>query len=161
MRGIRVSRVRAIGLSAYFLGFSIYSIYTSFVLGVPAFFAAAYLVIFSAAAYFSYGYSKSHISFWKKHDGSIWTKGGTVVMIFYIAALVSRIVLSFVVGGASEFYASPFEQNAKQAAPDAILAASIVDGLLVAGAGLLIGRNVALLRRFNRITNGKETVQEL
>ncbi len=159
-KGTKVSAARTVGIVAYLAGFSAYAVLNSFVIGVPVVYGAAYAAIFGALAYYSYRYS-SNLVFWRALDGSIHAKGGTAIYIFYIAALLARILVSYALTGSQEFFVNPIVQTVEKAAPETIMAAAITDGLLMVAAGLLVGRNAMLLRRFKRIKSGKETVQEL
>lgn len=151
-KGNKVSVGKAIGFSAFLSGFSVFAIFGSFTIGVPAVYSAVYAAIFGAVAFVSYHYANRVLDFWKAPDGSICVKGGTALLLFYVGALVARIAISSMFGG--EPFA--FQEPGAVASPSGILAAIILDALLVAGAGLLVGRNARIVRRFYAISNGKE-----
>lgn len=157
--GTKVNVRKLIAFSAILLGFSVFAIVSSFSIGVPQLYAVVYGAVFVAVAFGSYHYSNKVLDFWRTPDGSIYAKGGGIVLAFYIAALVARIVISTAIGGGQGFTGS-IQAPQVEASPDAILAATIVDGLLMVGVGLLVGRNARIVNRFRAITNGRETVRQ-
>jgi hypothetical protein len=115
-------------------------------------YSAIYAAIFAAVAFGSYHYSNRVLDFWRAPDGSVYMKGGMVLLAFYVAALVSRLAISTTFGGESFGSLQP----GANASPDSALAAIVLDALLVAGAGLLVGRNARIIRRFRAISSGRE-----
>jgi hypothetical protein len=156
-KGTKVSVVKTIGFSAFLLGFSIFAVLSSFSVGVPLGYSAMYTAIFGVVAFGSYHYANRVLDFWKTRDGSIYVKGGMVLLVFYVAALVTRIAISSAFGGES----FEFQESNTNASPASILAAIILDALLVAGAGLLVGRNARIMRRFQAISSGKERPRQM
>ena len=155
-KGTKVSVVKTIGFSAFLLGFSIFAIFSSFSAGVPLAYSAMYSAIFGAVAFGSYHYANRVLDFWKAGDGSIYVRGGMALLIFYVAALMARIAISSAFGGESFGF-----QSSANVSPESILAAIILDALLVAGAGLLVGRNARIMRRFQAISSGKERPRQM
>jgi hypothetical protein len=164
-KGTKVDMRKTIAFSEILLGFSAFAVVSSFAIGVPSFYAIAYGAIFMAVAYGSYHYSNRVLDFWRTPDGSIYAKGGGMVLVFYFAALIARVAISSTVGGGQGGFSGSFQGSLSlspaEASPDALLAAIIVDGLLMVGAGLLVGRNGRIASRFRAIMGGKETVRQL
>jgi hypothetical protein len=159
-KGTKIDIRKSIAFSAILLGFSVFAIVSSFSIGVPQLYAVVYGAVFAAVAYGSFHYSNRVLDFWRTADGSIYVRGGGMVLAFYIAALVARIVISAMIGGGLEFSDSIQAPPQVEASPNAILAATIVDGLLMVGVGLLVGRNARIMHRFRAIMNGRETVRQ-
>ncbi len=157
--GSKVSRARALIFSAYYIVFAAALTLTSFVNGgISPYFAVVYLAVGVAAAYGSYLFSDSRIGFWKGVDGSIYSKGAVIIYLIYVAGLVARILIDLVYIGPSAF---SFTTSAGSTlSTSAINAEIIADVLLVIGAGLLVGRNGRVLKRYSRIMQGKEEVSQ-
>lgn len=164
-KGTKVDVRKTIAFSAILLGFSVFAVVSSFAIGAPSFYAIAYGAIFMVVAYGSYHYSNRVLDFWRTPDGSIYAKGGGMVLVFYFAALIARVAISATAGGGQGGFSVSLQGSSSLspagASPDAILAAIIVDDLLMVGAGLLVGRNARIASRFRAIMNGKETVRQL
>jgi len=159
--GTKIDVRKSIAFSAILLGFSAFVIVSSFSIGVPQLYALVYGAVFVGVAYGSYHYSNRVLDFWRTPDGSIYVKGGGMVLAFYIAALVARIAISATIGGGQEGFSGSIQAlQVEEASPNAILAATIVDGLLMVGVGLLVGRNARIVHRFRAIMNGKETARQ-
>lgn len=159
--GTKIDVRKSIAFSAILLGFSAFVIVSSFSIGVPQLYALVYGAVFVGVTYGSYHYSNRVLDFWRTPDGSIYVKGGGMVLAFYIAALVARIAISATIGGGQEGFSGSIQApQVEEASPNAILAATIVDGLLMVGVGLLVGRNARIVHRFRAIMNGKETARQ-
>lgn len=151
-KGTKVSTAKTVIFSGFLLGFSIFAVFSSFSIGVPPAYSAIYAAVFAAVALGSYHYANRVLDFWKAADGSVHVRGGAVLMAFYVAALIARIAISSTFGG------GPFSsiQSNSTISPDSFFVAIILDVLLVAGAGLLVGRNARILKRFRAISSGRE-----
>jgi hypothetical protein len=79
--------------------------------------------------------------------------------LIYIAGLVARIAIGIVFIGpqAFSFVATPGALPPDASAVDAGI---VTDVLLSLGAGLLVGRNARVLRRYSLISRGQETVSD-
>jgi len=160
IRGSKVSKGRTIVFSIYYLGFAGILIAVSVLSGgVSAVYLAVYALVGAIGAYGSYAFSDARIGFWKAADGSIYYKGAIIVYLIYIAGLFARIAIdlvfigpqafAFSVGGASPALSST-----------AIYAGIATDVLLSLGAGLLVGRNLRVMKRYDAIVAGKEAVAD-
>lgn len=155
-RGIRFSYASTIFVAIFYVAIgSVFSI-GSFFEGVPAFFALPYVLVIVASAIWSYRFTDKRISFWRGGDGGVYFKGGIVLYLIYIVALVVRIAIDLVVIGPSFMDFSPAVTLTSQAL-DATIA---TDLLLMFGLGLLIGRNARVLRRYRNIEHGKEELPD-
>jgi hypothetical protein len=162
-KGVKINMKKTTAFSALLLGFSAFLVGSSFAIGIPSSFAIAYVGIFLVIAYFSYHYSNKVLDFWRTPSGSIYAKGGALLLIFYFIALIARVMVSFTIGDGGQLaqFSNSLQQEAVRVpSHNTILAAIIVDGLLMVGAGLLIGRNVRIIKRYLAIRSGRETARD-
>ncbi len=160
MRGSKVSLGRTLLFSVYYLGFAGLLIAVSVISGgVGAVDLVLYALVGAIGAYASYVVSNSRIGFWKGPDGSIWYKGAIVVYLIYIVGLIARIAIDLVFIGPAAF---SFSLGGAQPtlSSTAIDAGIATDLLLCLGVGLLVGRNVRVIKRYNGIMAGKEQVTD-
>jgi hypothetical protein len=153
MRGVKVSEGRTIGYIIFYFAFGGFFISSSFFEGVSYFYAIPDVGMMMLAAYLSYKFADRRITFWKGSDGSIWYKGGVIIYLIYVIALIARLSVDFLVIGPSAFSFS-FNGTLSQTA---LLGTTITDLLLAFGIGLLVGRNVRVYRRYKLIMAGKES----
>ena len=154
MHGVRVSSGRTIGYAIFYALFGSFFIATSLLEGVPVIYSIPDAAVAIVAALWSHRFADKRISFFKNASGVIYYKGGVVIYLIYIVGLVARLGVEFLVIGPSAFTFTP----GVTLSPDGILGFTVTDLLLAFGIGLLIGRNVRVLRRFNLIQQGKESV---
>jgi hypothetical protein len=128
----------------------------SFFEGVSVLFAAPYAAVLIGSLIFSYRFSDKRISFWKGGDGSIYFKGGVILYIIYIVALIARLSIDVAVFGNNLFVINP---SVALTGTD-LYATIVVDLLLMFGLGLLIGRNARVFKRYRMIEQGKETLPD-
>jgi hypothetical protein len=156
MRGQKVSRGRTVAFSIYYLGFATALIAVSIIAGgVSPEFLAVYFIVGAVGVYGSYIFSDRRIGFWKDAYGSIWYKGAIVIYLIYMVALITRIAIDIVVIGPQAFTLTAPTTALSSTAIDAGIA---VDILLAFGSGLLTGRNIRVMKRYNLIMAGKEQV---
>ena len=160
IRGAKVSRGRTIAFSVYYLGFASLLIAVSvFSGGVSAVYLVLYALVGVVGVYGSYVFSDARIGFWKAADGSIYYKGAIVVYLIYIVGLIVRIAIDLVFIGPQAFAFS------SSGAPSALSSTAIYAGiatdlLLSLGSGLLVGRNLRVMKRYDAIVAGKEAVTD-
>jgi len=160
IRGTKVSVGRTILFSIYYLGFAGLLIAVSVISGgVSAVDLVLYGLVGAIGAYASYVVSNSRIGFWKGVDGSIYYKGAIVVYLIYIVGLIARIAIDLIFIGPAAFN---FSLGGTQPAlsSTAIDAGIVTDLLLSLGVGLLVGRNLRVMKRYNAIKAGKEEVTD-
>jgi hypothetical protein len=173
MQGTKVSVKKTITFSAYYLAIASFLVYNSFLIGsVPFAYAVPYSAIAVASGYGSYKYSKRILSFWKlstkgdeNSSSTIYSKGGLVIYLLYIVALIVRSAINFIFIGSEKFYFNNQQEAILENSSSAILimpplvhtdpattilAFSATDILLMVGAGLLIGRNARVLKYYYR-----------
>jgi len=156
VRGSKVSRGRTIAFAGYYLAFASLLIAVSVVAGgVSPDFLALYLLVGAVGVYGSYVFSEKRIGFWKGADGSIWYKGAILVYVIYIVGLIARITIDLVFIGPQAFSFSSTPTTLSSAAIDAGI---VTDILLALGSGLLTGRNIRVMKRYDAIMAGKEEV---
>jgi hypothetical protein len=165
MQGTKVSVKKTIIFSAYFLAIASFLVYNSFLIGsVPFVYAVPYCAAVIIAGYSSYRYSKRILSFWElpnSHGGhSIYSKGGLVIYLLYVTALIVRSVVNFLFIGSEKLYFINQETllekyNATLIMPlvqtdptTTIFAFAATDLLLMIGVGLVIGRNSRVLQYY-------------
>ena len=160
IRGSKVSVGRTIAFSIYYLGFAGLLVAVSVVSGgASAVDLLLYALVGAVGTYGSYIFSERRIGFWKAADGSIYSKGAIVVYLIYLVGLIARIAidLAFLGPQAFSFSAAGAPSTLSSTAMDAGVA---TDVLLCLGAGLLVGRNLRVMKRYNAIVAGKEAVTE-
>lgn len=156
-RGVRFSAARTLGIAILYVAIgSVFSI-TSFYEGVSLLYAVPYAALLIASAVWSYRYSDRRISFWKGGDGSsVYFKGGIVLYIIYVIGLVARISIDLIYIGPNLFSFTVGQTLSSTA----LYATIATDLLMMFGLGLLIGRNVRVIRRYRLIEEGKETLPD-
>jgi hypothetical protein len=159
IRGSKVSRGRTIAFAIYYLAFASLLIAVSIEAGgVSPDFLLLYLLVGAVGVYGSYAFSDRRIGFWKAADGSIWYKGAIIVYIIYIVGLIARITIDLVFIGPQAFSFAPTTTALSATAIDAGI---VTDLLLALGSGLLTGRNIRVMKRYNLIVAGKEEVGDV
>jgi hypothetical protein len=159
-RGSKVSQTRIrIYSAAYFILALVFVALSFEGGGIAPEFGVVCLVVGVGAVYASYVFSDRRIGFWKGADGSIYYRGAVIIYMIYLAGLVARIAIELVYIGpqALTFSVSP---GAPALSASAINAEIVTDILLSLGAGLLIGRNARVAKRYALIVQGKETVSD-
>ena len=112
VQGTKVDIKKTIIFSAYFIAIASFLVYNSFLVGdVPFVYIVPYFAIAVTAAYFSYIYSKSALSFWELPATSnnrssstvTYAKGGLSIYIVYVVALTIRIAINFLFIGSNNY----------------------------------------------------------
>jgi hypothetical protein len=159
-KGSKVSSARIWLFSAYYVILAAFFSLSSFTIGgASPVYALVYVAVGATGAYGSYLFSDRRIGFWKGADGSIYSKGAVVIYLIYVVGLVARIAIGIVFIGpqAFSFVATPSAPPPDASAVDAGI---VTDCLLALGAGLLVGRNARVMKRYSLIVQGKETVTD-
>jgi hypothetical protein len=155
LQGTKISIRKSVLFSAYFVIISFFLIYNSFSLDMPVTYAILYAIAGALSTYISYVRSKKSLSFWKQ-DSSHYVKGGLILYFLYVVALSIRIAINFLFIGYQEL---AFNQQGdiitinrpivSITTPELRLSSLIVsDSLLVIGVGLLIGRNLRVMKYY-------------
>lgn len=156
-RGTRVSIGRTITFSIYYGGFAALLVAISYTAGgVSVTDLVLYALIGAVGLYGSYVFSNRRIGFWKAADGAVYYKGAVIIYLIYLVAFISRISIDLAFIGPQAFTFSFSGTTALSGA--AIDAGIATDFLLCFGSGLLIGRNIRVMKRYNLIMAGKEEV---
>jgi hypothetical protein len=159
-RGSKVSTGRTIAYSAYYFAFAILLIAVSYAAGgISATYLVLYAIVGAVGVYGSYVFSNTRIGFWKAEDGTIYYRGAVIIYLIYLVAFVARITIDLVFIGPSAFSFS--FTSLPTLSTTAIDAGIVTDLLLCLGAGLLIGRNIRVLKRYNGIMAGREQVSDV
>lgn len=161
--GTRINAARIVGFLVIYLVVIIFVISTSFLLrGIQIVYLIPYLTVLGLTIYGSYQHSNNTLNFWKGADGSIFVKGAFILYLVYVGVLTPRIILDFIFIPQGYFYVNQAQQLVIAnvgTIPWPIVVS--VDSLLLFGAGLLVGRNTRLLKRYFKIKRGEERISEL
>ena len=155
LQGTKISIRKSVLFSAYFVIISFFLIYNSFSLDMPVTYAILYAIAGALSTYISYVRLKKSLLFWKQ-DSSHYVKGGLILYFLYVVALSIRIAINFLFIGYQEV---AFNQQGdiitinrpivSITTPELRLSSLIVsDSLLVIGVGLLIGRNLRVMKYY-------------
>ena len=112
----------------------------------PTNISSAYPIAFVITFLLAFEFARRRLIFWKASDGSIYSKGGVPIYLFYIAGLVARIAIGYIYIGPNFLFYIPTTTLTLSSA--AISATIATDLILVAGVGLLFGRNMRILRKY-------------
>ncbi len=158
VRGSRVSKGRTIAFALYYVAFACGLIAISVLFGgVSPEYLAVYAIVGAVGVYAAYTFSNKRIGFWKGGDGAIYYRGAVIVYVIYVVALIARIALDIVFIGPQAFTFS-VGPTAPSVSSTAVAAGIVTDVLLALCSGLLTGRNLRVLKRYNLILAGKEEV---
>lgn len=157
INGTKVSAARTIGFSTYYVLFAVLVLSGSFFLSIPIEYFIAYPIIFIITMLLAFEVARRRIIFWRASDGSIYSKGGIPIYVFYILGLIARIAIGYIYIGPNFLFYIP--ATTLTLSGTAITATIATDIILVAGAGLLFGRNMRILKRYLAIKSGKETIK--
>ena len=157
INGTKVSVARTIGFSAYYVIFAGLVLSGSFFLPIPVEYFIAYPILFAVTMFIAFEVARRRIIFWKTAEGTIYSKGGIPIYLIYIIGLIARIAIGYIYIGPNFLFYIP--TTTLTLSSTAIAATITTDLLLVAGAGLLFGRNMRILRRYLAIKSGKETIE--
>jgi hypothetical protein len=155
-RGMRFSTAGTTFALIFYVAIGSFLSILSFFEGVSLIFAAPYAALLIAAAAWSYRYADSRIAFWRGGDGSVYFKGGVLLYLVYVVGFIARISIDIAVFGPSFL-----TFTASEALTSTALYATIAtDLLLMFGLGLLVGRNLRILKRARLIKEGKEVLPD-
>ena len=155
-RGTRLSLARTVTFAMVYIALGVLFCATSFYEGVSVLLAPVYALLAAAAAVASYIFADRRIAFWRGPDGSIYMRGGVIIYMIYLAGLVARLAIDYVVIGPSAFNFAP----GLTLSGTALYGTIATDLLLIFGVGLLFGRNLKVVKRYRRIEMGEETVPD-
>ena len=154
LQGTKISIRKSVLFSAYFIIISFFLIYNSFSLDMPITYAIPYTIIGTLSTYISYVHSKKSLLFWKQ-DSSHYVKGGLILYFLYVVALSIRIAINFLFIGYQEVMLNQQGDIITISRPIIsttlelrLLSLIVTDSLLVVGVGLLIGRNLRVMKYY-------------
>jgi hypothetical protein len=154
--GQKISKVRSLIFSVWYVVFAGLLIAGSFYDGVSIYYAAVDAVIYIAALFAAHRFINRRLVFWRGADGSIYAKGGIIIYLIYVIGLVIRLAIDFIYVPS----ALSFSFTSVSLGSTAIAAEIATDALLAFGSGLLTGRNIRLYQRYVAIEQGKETIPD-
>jgi hypothetical protein len=121
---------------------------------MPITYAIPYTITAVLSTYISYVRSKKSLLFWKQ-DSSHYVKGGLTLYLLYVVALSIRIAINFLFVGYQEVMLNQqgdivaINRPIVSTTPELRLLSLIVtDSLLAVGVGLLIGRNLRVIKYY-------------
>jgi hypothetical protein len=154
LQGTKISIRKSVLFSAYFVIISFFLIYNSFSLDMPVTYTILYAIAGALSTYISYMHSKKSLLFWKQ-DSSHYVKGGSLLYFLYVVALSIRIAISFLFVGYQEVMLNRQGDITTISRPIVsttselrLLSLIVTDTLLVVGVGLLIGRNLRVMKYY-------------
>ncbi len=156
LQGTKISIRKSILFSAYYIGITFFLIYNSFSLAVPVTYAIPYALAALLSTYISYVYSKRSLLFWKQDSINVYVKGGIALYLLYVIALSIRITINFVFIGYQEVTLNqqgdiitinrPMINTTSELTTLSLI---VTDFLLVLGVGLLLGRNLRVIKYYS------------
>ena len=145
-----VNKNRIILATISYFGISMFTVFSSFQVGVSAWYVFAYAGMLIGATYLAHRLVRDSIKIWKSDDGRIHAKGGNIPYVIWLVGLVSRFALGYVFIGPDYFMTAYGLQ--KTLSTLAVEITLIVDLIMMLGVGALAGRNINLiskLKNFN------------
>lgn len=157
LQGTKISIRKSILFSAYYIVITSFLIYNSFLLAVPVTYAIPYALAALLSTYISYVYSKRSLLFWKQDSIDVYVKGGIALYLLYVIALSIRIAINFIFIGYQEVTLNqqgdmiiinrPIINTTSELTTLSLI---VTDFLLVLGVGLLLGRNLRVIKYYSR-----------
>ena len=157
LQGTKISIRKSILFSAYYIVITSFLIYNSFLLAVPVTYAIPYALAALLSTYISYVYSKRSLLFWKQDSINVYVKGGIALYLLYVIALSIRIAINFLFIGYQEVTLNqqgdivtinrPMINTTSELTTLSLI---VTDFLLVLGVGLLLGRNLRVIKYYSR-----------
>ena len=145
LSGGPVNKNRIILATISYFGISMFTVFSSFQVGVSIWYVFAYAGVLIGATYLSHILVRDSIKVWKSDDGKIHAKGGNIPYVIWIVGLVSRFALGYVFIGPDYFMTAYGSQ--KILSTLAIEVTLIVDLIMMLGVGALTGRNINLISK--------------
>ncbi len=148
IQGTKINTKKSTIFLIYYILAVSYLVYNSFSTGIPLRYLIPYILISIFSGCFSYWYSKRKLLFWRDEiDHNLYVKGGLMIYLIYISALIVRIIVDLIFIGYQEIYFTDvgdmvtinhplvhIDSNTK------IISLIFTDLLIMLGAGMLIGR---------------------
>ena len=145
LSGGPVNKNRIILATISYFGISMFTVFSSFQVGVSIWYVFAYAGVLIGATYLSHKLVRDGIRIWKADDGKIHAKGGNIPYVIWIVGLVSRFTLGYVFLGPDYFMTAYGSQ--KILSTLAIEVTLVVDLIMMLGVGALSGRNINLMSK--------------
>lgn len=145
LSGGPVNKNRVILATVSYFGISIFTVFSSFQVGVSIWYVFAYVGTLVGATYLSHRLVLDGIKVWKSDDGKIHAKGGNIPYVIWMVGLVSRFALGYAFIGPDYFITTYGYQ--KILSTLAIEVTLVVDLIMMLGVGALAGRNINLISK--------------
>ena len=145
LAGGPVNKNRVILATVSYFVISLFTVFSSFQVGVSIWYVFAYAAMLIGATYLSHRFIQDGITAWKSDDGKIHAKGGNIPYVIWLVGLVSRFTLGYVFIGPDYFMTAYGSQ--KTLSTFAVEVTLIVDLIMMLGVGTLAGRNIHLISK--------------
>jgi hypothetical protein len=155
LKGTKINIKKSTIFLIYYILIVSFLIYNSFSTGVPLTYILPYVMIIILSGYYSYWYSKRNLLFWRDNDNNLYAKGGLLIYLIYITALVVRIAINLVFIGYQEVN---FTESGNiviinhplvhMSFKTRIISLIVTDLLITIGTGMLIGRYARVMDHF-------------
>lgn len=147
MKGTKINVKKSTIFLIYYILIVFYLLYNSFSTGIPLTYLIPYVMTAILSGYYSYWYSKRNLLFWKNNNNNLYVKGGLLIYLIYISALVARITINLVFLGYQEINFTESGSIVTINHPlvhigfkTRIISLIFTDLLITIGTGMLIGR---------------------
>jgi hypothetical protein len=153
MQGTKISIKKLVLYLIYYLMVVSFRVYNSFSLGIPSYYIVPYGAILTVSGLFSYLHSKKNLLFWVDNNSQkTFVKGGVLMYISYVSALVLRIAINAVFIGFQEINFTESGDIVTRNIPLVIIGHDTMticliatDFLLMLGSGMFVGRNARVI----------------
>jgi hypothetical protein len=154
LNGTKINIKKSTIFLIYYIIIVFYLLYSSFLSSVSLIYIIPYTIITIISGFFSYWYSKKKIILWKSRidNNKLYVKGGLLIYLIYISALIIRIAINLIFVGFQEI---SFTQSGNIITINNPLISTnpsiknisliITDLLIMLGVGMLFGRFARLL----------------
>ena len=146
---------RTLGYTGFYLALAAFAISTSYIFGVPVEYFGLDLLLLLAGSFWAFRHAGKRLVFWKQGN-AVYVKGASIIYAIYVVGLIARLAIEYIFVPNFGFSTAAVPTLS----PEALGATIITDLLLSFGVGLLIGRNMQILKRYKAIQSGVESVPE-
>jgi hypothetical protein len=158
IKGTKISIKKLVLYLIYYLMVVSFLVHNSFSLGIPSYYIVPYFAVLAASGLFSYLHSKRNLLFWTDDNSQkTFVKGGLLVYISYVSALVLRIAINAVFIGFQEINFTESGDIVMRNIPLVLIGHNTMticlisaDFLLMLGSGMFVGRNARVIEFFYR-----------
>jgi hypothetical protein len=166
LKGTKINKKKSTIYLLYYILIVFYIIYNSFLTGLPIILLIPYIFTIIFSGFFSYWYSKRNLVFWQdKIESNIQVKGGLLIYLLYVSALIIRIAISFILIGFQEINFTPTGNIVLISHPIIhtnsnfrTISLIITDILVMLGTGMLFGRYIRIMQYIRYRNNSSSRI---